>query len=196
MSPRNSCTKSPARAFLSTLVAVTAVGATVMAASSSPAKAASTARHSVLPVAMKLSQTPAPMPTIGRPAPEQSPDAPIALNSLHRDSSGIVSLTWTVQNNADDMFNDPSDWVNGLYKYAPGYDTGITLTDETAKVLYRPLRADPSGVCICTDSSAVERVLDSGDYSIAYEAYKLPAQVKSVTVSIPGYSPAKNIPIS
>lgn len=140
-------------------------------------------------------RSPAPMPTIGRPAPEKWPDTPAAINSLHRDSSGFVTLIWTLTYNGANDFTLPVEFVS-VYKYAPAPFSAITLTDESAKIRYNPLRADPSGKCICTDNATVPNDLNKGQSATLYQVFKLPSNVTSVTVSIPGYSPAKNIAVN
>lgn len=200
MSPRSA--RHPRRAWA--LLSVLVVGGAVLATSSAAQARPTTAGRAGLPIAMKLSaaapspfNTASPMPSVGQaPAPEEWPDAPVTLNSLHRDSSGFVSLTWSVRNNGDSQFTLPAQWISTVYRYAPGPSSAITLTDESGKVRYSPLRMDPSGVCVCSDTTKLAASLDHGASAILTETYKLPAQVKSVTVSIPGYSAAKNVPIS
>lgn len=147
----------------------------------------------ILPVSMKVSPTP--MPTIGQPAPEASPKAPVTLNSLHRTQSGLVTLTWTITNNGYSQYQRPVDWV-GIYDYANAPASGITITDESAKIRYNPLRIDPDRRCMCTETGNLKGVQEQGDSEILFDTYKIPASVKSVTVNIPDFSPAKNIPIS
>lgn len=177
---------------LTVAAAVTAIGSSSAAAGAVPGTPA-TGRH------MALAWAPAgpiPMPTIGRPAPEKSPEAPITLNSLHRDKLGLVSLTWTLTNNdqSNSMDDPPSEMMNP-YDYSGAKASAITLIDESAKIRYKPLRMDPGKTCICTNRSGIPYTLDNGQSAIFYEVYKLPTNVNSVTVNIPNYSPAKDIAI-
>lgn len=183
------------RALLAGLVAVSTVAATTGAADTATANRNQSAATHRLPVALHK-QSLTPQPTIGQPAPEEWPDTPVTINSLHRDSVGFVTLTWTMTYNGDTPDFSISTELVSVYKYAAGTISAITLTDESAKIRYNPLRADPSMTCICSDNSSIPRSLDKGQAATLYEAFKLPANVKSVTVSIPGYSPAKNIPVS
>lgn len=187
--------KRHALVLLPILLAVTAVSGVLVPryAEKSPGPS----RRPILPVAMKLSHaTPAPMPTIGRPAPEKWPDAPVTLNTLHRDSYGAVLLTLTVQNNGDEQYSIPPGWYGAVFKYNAGVFNGITLTDESAKIRYYPLLAKPSGDCVCTVVGKISMVLEHGEYAVVYSVFKLPPNVKTVTVGVPDYSPAANIPIS
>ena len=179
------------RAFLAGLVAASAVASTGAAARHATDTAQEDAR---LPVAMER-LAPTPMPTIGQPAPEKYPDSPVTLNSLHRDSAGLVSLTWTVTNNGDSNYVIPTEFVS-VYKYASASASAITLTDETGKIRYNPLRMDPSSTCICTDTTSIPTGLDKGESAVFNQVYKLPTGVNSVTVTIPGYSAAKNVSVS
>lgn len=182
------------RVLLATLTATATVAATTGAADTSPANRSQSKGFRQLPASLtKLSPTP--MPTIGQPAPESSPDAPVTINSLHRSSTNLVSLTWSMKYNGGSDFTIPTNIVS-VYKYAGSGSSAITLTDEAAKIRYNPLRADPSQTCICTNTSSIPNDLNKGESATFYEVFMLPATTKSVTVSIPGYSPAKNIPVS
>lgn len=188
----------PFRGLLTSLTtAATVLSVTVCGpASASLARQPQASSHS-LPASMRLSPTP--LPTIGQPAPEQSPNAPVTLNALHRTESGLVTLTWTITNRGYDNYVPPTEWV-GIYDYANVNGnapvSGITLTDEAAKIRYNPLRTDPDRVCICTNPGDQQAIQEKGGSEIMFETYKLPGSVKSVTVNIPAFSPAKNIPIS
>lgn len=182
------------RVLLVTLTTASTVAATAGVANASPVGKSQSTDLRRPPVSMaKLS--PAPMPTIGQPAPEGSPDAPVAINSLHRSSTNLVSLTWSMKYNGDSDFTLPTNLVS-VYKYAGSGSSAITLTDEAAKIRYNPLRADPSQKCICTNTSSIPNDLNKGESATFYEVFMLPSTTRSVTVSIPGYSPAKNIPVS
>lgn len=178
------------------IVAVAVVASGPSAAASAVSASSAAASHLARPIALAPAG-PTPMPTIGRPAPEKHPDAPITLNSLHRDKLGLVSLTWTLANNdQSESMNDPPSEVVNAYDYVGPTAGAVTLTDESAKVRYSPLRMDPGKTCVCTNGSAVPSTLANGQSAIYYEVYKLPLNVKSVTVTIPGYSPTKDIYIN
>lgn len=178
------------------LACVTIASAAVGVSISEPAAVASArparAHAQNLPVALRVS--PAPMPTIGRPVPEQSPKAPVTLNYLHRTESGFVALTWTITNSGYDQYTRPADWV-GIYNYANASESAITVTDEAARIRYNPLRIDPDRTCMCTDVGSMRVLQNQGQSEIIFEVYKVPENVKTVTVNIPGFSPAKNISI-
>lgn len=179
------------------LTCVASASAAVSVSIAGPAAAASAqpvrAHTQNLPISVRFSPTP--MPTIGQPAPEQSPKAPVTLNSLRRTESGLVALTWTITNSGYDQYIRPADWV-GIYNYANASESAITITDEAAKIRYNPLRIDPDRMCMCTDAGGMRVVQNQGQSEIIFEVYKVPENVKAVTVDIPGFSPAKNISIS
>lgn len=169
---------------------------------STPAQAATTARTHratlggrahALPVVVH--RAPTPEPSIGAPQPEKSPNVPVTLNSLTRDPTGIVTLVWTVKNNGNESFYAPGGW-QGVYTYAGAPLSGVSLTDETAKVRYQPLRIDPRRLCMCNNPADQPEPLASGDVGQYFQSYKLPNSVKSVTVALDGYAPAKNVPVS
>lgn len=143
-----------------------------------------------------LHQAPSPRPSIGAPEPEKYPGVEITINSLTRDSLGFVTLVWTITNNSNENFYVPGGWQGYTYTYADAPISGVTLTDETAKVRYQPLRIDPSRQCTCNSDADQITVMEHGDTSYYFQSYKLPANVKSVTMSLDGYAPAKNVPIT
>lgn len=183
------------RVALVGLVAASAVVATKAPGAQAAESVRSSRSDARLPVALNR-LNPTPLPTIGQPAPEKEPDAPVTLNVLHRDSFGLVSLTWTMAYNGDtpDYLIGPN--LVSVYRYAGASASAVSLTDEVGKIRYNPLRMDPSGTCICTDNPSIPNDLNKGQSAVFYETYKLPATVHSVTVSIPGYSPAQNVPVN
>lgn len=136
-----------------------------------------------------------PRPSIGAPKPEQDPAAAITINSLTRDASGIVTLVWTITYTGETQFNTPTGWQS-VYTYASAPVSGVSLTDETAKVRYQPLRIDPRRLCMCNSNADQPNPMRPGDIGDYYQSYKLPDTVTSVTVRLDGYAPAKNVPIS
>lgn len=137
-----------------------------------------------------------PQPSLGQPQPESSPNIQVTINTLHRDSSGLVTLTWTIKNNGQEGFLNAASQFTSDYNYEGGTAAGITLTDESAKVRYNPLRAIPSNMCTCTVLAGLPTPLTQGESVVLFEIYKLPNSVSSATINIAGYSPLKNIQIS
>lgn len=182
------------RTLLFALAAILAVASTT-----ETADAASVARRQVshanrLPVLLQK-QSPAPLPTLAQPAPEKWPGSSAKINYLHRDATGLVTLIWTMTYNGEsDDFSVPEEMISA-YSYNGGYISAITLIDQASKTRYNPLRADPSELCICSYGATVPRTLNRGQSATFYEVFKLPQNVTSATVDIPGYSPADNIPI-
>lgn len=155
------------------------------------------ARPRALPVVVHREPPPTPsaQPSIGAPQPERYPDAPVTINSLTRDSFGIVTAVWQVKYTGNSSLQPSNDW-QGLYTYADAPVSGVTLTDETGKVRYHPLRFDPRRECVCNSNADQPNPMDPGDIGYYTESFKLPMNVKSVTFTIASYAPAKNVPIS
>lgn len=159
----------------------------------SPGTATPQASRTVLPVALWRT-APTPLPTIGQPAPERSPKAPVTLNSLHRSSSGFTTLTLTISNDGYPQMPVPAEW-NGDYTYAGGAVSAITLTDEAHKVRYNPLRIDPDQLCVCTDAGELTPMIGKGESYVIYATFKLSPGTSSVTVNLPDFTAAKDIPV-
>ena len=146
------------------------------------------------PAKAAAASNPPPLPSLATAQPEKWPKIQATVNWLRRSSSGLVTLVWTLKNTGTETFY-PSAYFNGLYTTYKGESAnGITLTDETGKVRYNTLRLE-SGRCVCTSFSQAPTSIAQNQEITMYEVYKLPANVSKVTVGIPGYSPAKNVPI-
>ena len=139
---------------------------------------------------------PTPEPSIGSAEPEKYPGISVTINSLHRDSSGIVSLNWTASSNGGKQFWANVPWVGDVYKYDDAPASAVTITDEDAKIRYNPLRIDPRQLCMCQTTVNIPALEQQGQSVNLFQTFKPPADVDSVTVNIPGFSPAKNIPVS
>lgn len=139
--------------------------------------------------------TPSPLPSIGQAQPEKHPDVQATINSLHRDSNGLVTLTWTVKNNGTESFHPSTEFLSD-YAYQGQSSNGITLTDEAGKIRYNPLRMQQSNSCVCNSLSAGPLILDQGDSMYMFESYKLAPEVTTVTINIPGFSSLKNIQVN
>lgn len=156
---------------------------------------AATPHRAALPVVLRT-DAPTPLPTIGRPQPIKSPDIEVTLNSLHRDSSGLVTLTWSVRNTGSDPFYPNEVFTSDSYKYASPYISAITLTDESAKLRYNPLQTIPSEYCACTNTATVPSPVERDTPLTLYNMYKLPTNVSSVTVEIPHWTAVKNVAVN
>lgn len=163
-----------------------------------PTQAAAPSVASARPAAMhvRLHAGPTPQPSIGSAEPEKYPGISITLNSLHRDSSGIVTLNWTATSNGGEQFWANVPWVGDVYKYADAPASAVTITDEAAKIRYNPLRIDPRQLCMCQTTTSIPALEQQGQSVNLFQTFKPPATVDSVTVNIPGFSPAKDVPVS
>jgi hypothetical protein len=139
-----------------------------------------------------------PLPVAGT-ATAQDPklkDVRLDVNAVHRDATGLTTLTWTLTNNGSDKFGIGYTFV------APGhlgtYDgltvSGAALVDPAAKLTYQTLR-DQLGGCLCTTLNSGKSDLAPGESAIYYTAYALPSGVATVTVTFPGFTAVTNVPV-
>lgn len=142
--------------------------------------------------------TPPPPPVIATAAPAQHPGIKLAINSLHRDSVGVVILTWTVTNNSKEGFTAGSGTFNSVSKYAGDGVTDVTLLDNDHKIRYHTLRDANTNYCVCTEMTVTgsHTIIDPGNSATYYDAYTLPSNVSKATVEIPGFVGVKDLPIT
>ncbi|WP_344449834.1 OmpA family protein [Actinocorallia aurantiaca] len=117
------------------------------------------------------------------------------INALHRDSTGSVSLVWTVTNKGTEEMNLSIDFKEHLTsRYEGGGTGGVMLVDPAAKVRYGPLR-DDEDVCLCFHGLiSGNYILDPGEQAVYSGLYKLPEDVTAIDVQIPFYSSSHTIP--
>ena len=139
---------------------------------------------------------PTPLPTLGRPQAQKAPGIGISLNTLRRDSTGLVTLVWTVRNGGSDDLSLIDYFRDRSYQRTSTFVSGMTLVDETAKLRYNSVQIVPRKVCTCTDTAVVPSSISSGDSITLYNVFKLPTSVSNVTVDVPGWAPLKNVKIS
>jgi outer membrane protein OmpA-like peptidoglycan-associated protein len=122
----------------------------------------------------------------------------LEVNSLHREASGLVQLTWTVTNTGSQAFDASARFAFGgdlPMNYEGGSTPGVNLHDTTNGMYYRSLR-DKENRCICSDFIGVGRnSLNPGDSVTFYNLYKLPPEVQNIAVEIPEYAAIKSVPI-
>lgn len=139
---------------------------------------------------------PTPLPTLGRPQAQKAPNVQVTLNTLRRDPTGFVTLVWTVRYTGSDRL-----LLNGYFgdrsaARSSVFESGPTLVDEAARLRYNSIRIVPSQNCACTSTSAAPPEIDSGEWNIMYNTFKVPPNVAKVTVDIPDWAPMKNVTIS
>lgn len=112
----------------------------------------------------------------------------IDVNSLHRDSAGLVTLVWTVTNvgSADGALSGGQFGKYLSLEYSVPFSTsGVSLVDKAGQTRYWPLR-DGSGVCMCnTMSEATDGALTlSPNQSATFaDVYKPPPGVGTVDIA-------------
>jgi hypothetical protein len=122
-------------------------------------------------------------------------DMKLQVNSAKRDSSGIVTLTWTVVNNSDrdlDVYNTFWDSINGYYGHSV---SNVQLTDQAKLVKYHPL-IDSDTNCYCSRGGNADDNLPAGESASYVDLFKPDPGTTKVDVDVAGFKPAKNVPIT
>lgn len=141
------------------------------------------------------------LPTLGdaRPTSSSGWDATVAVNAVRRGPNGLAVLYWTLTNTGSEFVVDGAFVPKNNYERAEYYGGGpsaVTLTASQSDQRYHTLR-DTAKTCFCShiiagyDSYAIVK----GESLTLFNTFKLPADVKSVTVDIPGFKPVKNVPV-
>jgi outer membrane protein OmpA-like peptidoglycan-associated protein len=117
------------------------------------------------------------------------------INSIHRDSSDLVTLVWTLTNKGTQQVNVAVPFAKYLdLQYKDVSTSGLTLIDPTTKLNYRPLR-DQNGVCLCYQSFlAGKSQLKAGEQVTFSSLYKVPGSVTKIDLQIPFYEASTTIP--
>lgn len=152
--------------------------------------------HAAVPGAKAPS--PPPQSQIATAAPVGHPGIKLALNSLHRDSAGVVALTWTITNNSQQPFNAGSGTFNSISEYSGDGVSDVTLLDADHKIRYHPLRDGKTNYCVCTvmNVTGAHTTIPPGGSATYYDTYTLPGDASRATVEIPGFTGVKNVPIN
>lgn len=117
----------------------------------------------------------------------------VEVNSLHRDSSGLTILVWTLRNtgqgNPDVGFKFEKTAANHGADPDPMRLTsggGIMLFDSANQVRYNPLSVQ-TGPCICSVVGAedVRKVIGSGESIVYWNAYEPPANAANLEMQVP-----------
>ncbi|GAA2003114.1 hypothetical protein GCM10009799_32800 [Nocardiopsis rhodophaea] len=110
--------------------------------------------------------------------------------------SDYVSISWTVK--AQGGVFKSGQIQSKTYKYFQAGVTGVTATDEKSKIRYYPLQ-DTRKVCLCSGIHKPRGYIlnvESGNLSTFWNSYMISQDVKTVTLDVPGFKPAEDIPIS
>jgi outer membrane protein OmpA-like peptidoglycan-associated protein len=164
-------------------------------------------------VTVTFARPPAPRPDDGtqpgsrtEPVGAAEPKAPEArsleldVTELQRSPSGLVNLVWKLTNTGSEQFSGTTQFtmpVTNVFYYGGASDgtMGVTLHDESTGLRYYTLR-DTQNRCLCNQPAGRDyRILPGGTMTHA-NAYKLPPEVKNITVEFPGYEPIRNVPVN
>jgi outer membrane protein OmpA-like peptidoglycan-associated protein len=146
---------------------------------------------------------PGPAPAApGRPVGAARPTAAevrslnLDVTELRRSPTGLVNLVWKLTNNGGEQFDSTTQFTTPVTNvfYFGGYSggtMGVTLYDEATGRRYYTLR-DTQNRCLCVGlgGGGDYRIMPGGAMTHA-NSYKLPPEVKSVTVEFPGYEPLR-----
>lgn len=118
------------------------------------------------------------------------PGQKIQIRSLSRDSTGAITLRFT-------LINDSCCGVSGVMLREKGSDSGdkasgVTLTDAASGQQYKPARG-PDGQCVCSimpNTGKGERA------NIWVKFAPLPADLTKVTVEVKTFEPLADVPIT
>jgi hypothetical protein len=124
-----------------------------------------------------------------RPLEQQAGNLRFEVNALRRDSSGLVTLVWTLT----DVSRSPQLVAAALRKwlsleYSVPATSGARLADRAARLRYWPAR-DGEDACLCTPLTLRARGTLAPGQTVTYAAvYKVPSTVRTLDVELPWYS--------
>ena len=107
-----------------------------------------------------------------------------------------TQIVWTMRARGGIDYDSSSE-TNELYRYMEEGMSGITALDEKNKVRYHPLQ-DSSRICMC---SGMYRPVDfittveDKKSSPYWSSFMIPGDVSEITLEVPGFKPARNIPV-
>ncbi len=120
----------------------------------------------------------------------------LEINSVHRDATGLTTMTWTLTNTASTKFGVGFTFVDRGQEF--NYDglnvPGARLVDQAGKLTYSPLR-DEGKECICTNLNKGKGNLDPGESVTYFDSYELPPGAASVDVTFPFFAPAQHVQV-
>ncbi|MGK5552148.1 hypothetical protein ACSNOI_11080, partial [Actinomadura kijaniata] len=121
----------------------------------------------------------------------------IEINSLERDASGYATLVWTVDNADPDTALDPSFMSdpNGVYRGSSTSAVALTAGDRRIRAVRDATGRTVGAPDFDSYGPARHFTVDGGDTQPFWAMFKIPADVTSVTVEIPGYRPVPNVPV-
>ncbi|TDB87973.1 OmpA family protein [Actinomadura sp. 7K534] len=117
----------------------------------------------------------------------------VEINSLHRDSSGLTVLVWTLRNTGQGDRKLAFEFEKTAAVHGAGPRPirlnsagGVMLFDPAAKVRYNPLSVE-TGPCVCSVVGANEarKVIGPGNAIVYWNAYKPPADAANLELQVP-----------
>ncbi len=122
------------------------------------------------------------------------------INSLHRDSSGLVTLVWTATNVGTKEHGIGAGLgKSGSLEYSSPAASGARLFDATAKVRYWPSR-DGQDSCLCSQLVWRNKGTIKPQDSVTFDdIFQVPTGLSTIDVELPWFTQAitfKGIPVS
>ncbi|MFW5419765.1 hypothetical protein J0910_24405 [Nocardiopsis sp. CNT-189] len=109
--------------------------------------------------------------------------------------STYVQVVWTIRARDGEFLS--SHVSNEVYDYVGEGMSGITTLDEKGKMRYHPLR-DDNEICICAGTyRPVDFITTVEDQKSSpyWNSFMIPKNVSEITLEVPGFKPARNIPV-
>ncbi|WP_169744456.1 OmpA family protein [Spirillospora albida] len=123
-------------------------------------------------------------------------NAEVRINELRRDRHGYVSLVWTIRNDDAKALNAWSSSYDHSGIYAEASTSAAAIV--SGQLRYRALRDSEHRVTlgpnlISTDQK--EYMVEKGEEYTLWAMFKLPPEVKTANVHIPGFLQVQNLPV-
>ncbi|TDC80860.1 OmpA family protein [Actinomadura sp. 7K507] len=122
--------------------------------------------------------------------------AEVRINEVRRDRNGFVSLVWTLRNNDDQPLNawTSSHDYSGVYAEASTSQAAIV----SGSLRYRAVRDSVNKVTLgpyLLVTPMDDYMVEKGEEYTLWAMFKLPPEVKTANVHIPGFQPVQNIKV-
>lgn len=117
----------------------------------------------------------------------------VEVNSLHRDSSGLTILVWTLRNTGQGTPDfgqklEKSAYVHGAdpQPMRLGTTGGVMLFDSANQVRYNPMSLE-GGPCVCSrvDAGGAKKTVGPGESVVLWEAYNPQANAANLEMQVP-----------
>ncbi|MGP4023810.1 OmpA family protein [Actinomadura sp. 3N407] len=117
----------------------------------------------------------------------------VEINSLHRDSSGLTVLVWTLRNTGQGKPDvgqklEKSAYIHGAdpQPMRLGTTGGVMLFDSANQVRYNPMSLE-SGPCVCSQvgSADAKKTIGPGESIVLWDAYSPQANAANLEMQVP-----------